>query len=100
VDRTPAGTGFGFAFERRVAGAHQGLPDVVEAVGGVVGDFLREIRAAVALLEVADEVGLLYVSGVGWWLRSVWGGLTRQCSWWNADNMYPGPSWVWFRETV
>ena len=54
VDRTPAWPGFCLTFERRVAGAHQGLPDVVEAVRGVVGDFLGEVRAAVALLEVAD----------------------------------------------
>jgi hypothetical protein len=61
VDGTPAWPGFSLAFESCVAGAHQGLPDVVEAVRGVVGDFLGEVHAAVALLEVADEVGLLGV---------------------------------------
>jgi hypothetical protein len=60
----------------------------------VVGDFLREVRAAVALLEVADEVGLadglVVLRGGGWgdfggfkvvgWLDGL-AGLTRQCSW-------------------
>jgi hypothetical protein len=52
VHRTPPGTSLGFAFQRRVAGAHQSLADVVEAVRRVVGDFLCEVGAAVALLEM------------------------------------------------
>lgn len=36
---TPARTGVRFSFERGVGGAHEGLPDVVEAVGRVVGYF-------------------------------------------------------------
>jgi len=58
MNRTPTGTCLRLAFERSVTGAHQRLADVVEAVRGVVGDFLREIRAAVALLEVLHEVRL------------------------------------------
>ena len=40
MNRTPPRPGGSFAFESRVSRAHQGLADVVEAVGGVVGDFL------------------------------------------------------------
>jgi hypothetical protein len=54
VDRTPTGTSLGLALERGVAGAHQRLADVVEAVRGVVRDFLGEVCAAVALLEMLD----------------------------------------------
>jgi hypothetical protein len=61
VDRTPPRSRFCLALESRVAGAHQGLADVVEAVCGMVGDFLGQVCAAVALLEVADEVGLVGV---------------------------------------
>lgn len=61
MDRTPTGTSLGLAFERGVAGAHQRLADVVEAMRGVVCDFLSEVRAAVALLEMLYEVGLLEV---------------------------------------
>jgi len=56
MNRTPTGTSLGLTFERSVAGAHQRLADVVEAVRGMVSDFLREIRAAVALLEVLHEI--------------------------------------------
>jgi hypothetical protein len=58
MHRTPPRTSLGFAFQRRVASTHQGLADVVEAVCRVVGDFLREVVASVALLEMLDEVGL------------------------------------------
>jgi hypothetical protein len=58
VNRTPTRTSLGLAFERGVTGAHQRLADVVEAVCGVVRDFLGEVRAAVALLEVLYQVGL------------------------------------------
>lgn len=54
VNGAPARPGLRFAFEGRVACAHQGLADVVEAVRRVMGNFLRKVRAAVALLKVAD----------------------------------------------
>ena len=66
VNRTPTGTSLGLAFERCVAGAHQRLADVVEAVRRVVRDFLREIRAAVALLEVLHEVRLGLMVSMAW----------------------------------
>ena len=61
---TPARTGFRLAFKCRVAGAHESLADVVEAVCRVVGDLLREVGAAVALLEMLDEVRLHRVSKI------------------------------------
>ena len=67
MNRAPTGTGLGLALERSVAGAHQRLADVVEAVRRVVRDFLREIRAAVALLEVLHEVGLEEVTVSMYW---------------------------------
>lgn len=57
MHRTPTWSGLCLPFERGVTGTYKGLPDVIEAMRGMVGDFLREVRAAVALLEVLDEVG-------------------------------------------
>jgi len=54
--------GLGLALQRRVARAHDALADVVDAVGRVVRDLVRELDAGVALLEVLDEVGLYLVS--------------------------------------
>lgn len=66
VNRAPTGTSLGLALERSVAGTHQRLADVVEAVRGVVRDFLSEIRAAVALLEVLHEVRLGLMVSMAW----------------------------------
>jgi len=58
VDRTPTRTSLGLTLKGSITGTHQRLADVVEAMCGVVRDFLCEVRAAVALLEVLNEVGL------------------------------------------
>ena len=67
MNRAPTGTSLSLALERSIAGTHQRLADVVEAVRRVVLDFLREIRAAVALLEVLHEVGLEEVTVSMYW---------------------------------
>ena len=56
VHMAPTWTGVRLAFQRRISSAHQGLANVVEAVRGVVSDFLSEVLASVALLEVLDQV--------------------------------------------
>ena len=67
MNRAPTGTSLSLALERSIAGTYQRLADVVEAVRRVVRDFLREIRAAVALLEVLHEVGLEEVTVSMYW---------------------------------
>lgn len=61
MHRTPARACVGLAFEGRVTGAHDCLSDVIEAVRRMVRDFLGEVCAAVALLEVFDQVRLFKV---------------------------------------
>ena len=78
VDRAPTRTSLGLALERSVASTHQCLADVVEAVRGVMRDFLCEVRATVALLEVLHEVGLLEVVVSMCWLRCRAGGRVGQ----------------------
>lgn len=56
MHRAPAGASLRLALERCIAGAHERLPYVVETVRGVVGDFLCEVDAAVALLEMLHEI--------------------------------------------
>jgi hypothetical protein len=44
--RSPARSSVRFPFQSRVCPAHEGLPDVVEAVGGVMPNFLCQRYAA------------------------------------------------------
>lgn len=57
VIRSPARAGLGLALEVRVGGAHDGLPEIIEAVRRVVRDLLRQVRAGVASLVVIHDIG-------------------------------------------
>jgi hypothetical protein len=85
--RTESWAFISLALEAHVAGAHDALADVVDAVGSVVGDFLRQITA---LLVMLDEVGL-YAYQTESFSRAGCR-LTKQCNWWNIEVIYPGPS--------
>mgnify|MGYP001302659413 CR=1 FL=1 len=86
MDRAPTRTSLGLTLERSVAGTHQRLTDVVETVRGVVRDFLSEVRAAVALLEVLNEVGLEEVMVSMGWSRCTAGGGVGQVTCWFGGN--------------
>jgi hypothetical protein len=46
------------ALKTRINYTHKSLANVIEAVGGVMGDFFDEVESAVAALEMIDEVEL------------------------------------------
>lgn len=56
VLRAPAGPRFGLALEVGVCGAHDGLPDVVDAVRRVVGHLIRQFGTGISLLEMIYEI--------------------------------------------
>ncbi|KAK5635948.1 hypothetical protein RRF57_011660 [Xylaria bambusicola] len=52
----PTGASFSFALEVGVGCAHDGLAEVIEAVGRVVSDFVGQVCALVAALVVVHDV--------------------------------------------
>lgn len=58
VLRAPARSGFCLSLQTRVRGAHDRLPEIVEAVCRVVSEFLCQLSAGEGALVVFDDVRL------------------------------------------
>lgn len=58
MSRAPTGPKLRFALESRIGITHDGLPQIIETVGGVMGQFVSEFCAVKGGLICLDQVGL------------------------------------------